>query len=690
MHATEPTFPTDAEHFGELAHTLLEVAPTGVLLLRPIYGAGGEAIVDMAFEYLNPAAQRKILLPAQPTESLRDLFPDDERLLAFYREAYLSGERACYESTRQIAGLTFVFYLVAKRQGPRLVVSVTSATEHPAEVIAEALHTSLAREQAARQLAEQQQQDLHHFFEQAPVAISLLRGPQHVVELMNTANATLLGSTPGQLLGRPILEALPVLRGQGFEEVLQRVLQGTTVVFQEVAVTLERAHLGQPNLGYYHVTYQPWRAAAGEIIGVMAVAVEITTQVLAHQQLARLNQELEARVQERTRQAHVSQAEAERQRARLAQLIAEAPAAICVLSGPDFVYELANPRYQALFANRIQIGQPLLVSVPEFAGQPVWHGLKQVYDTGRTHHADSVPVPVARPGDGMAEERFFTYIEQARHDEHGQIDGVFVFAYEVTDQVLARQQVQRLNLELTAANQELCDANKQLTRTNVDLDNFIYTASHDLKAPITNIEGLLHLLKTALPAAVRTDELVASVLTRMHGSVERFTRTIGHLTDVTKLQTEFAQPAATLLLADVVEDVRQDLLPRLTEASAQLTMAVDGCRPRVFSEKNLRSLLYNLLSNALKYRHPARSPQIRVACTTEGNELVISIQDNGLGVSELQQKHLFQLFHRMHTHVEGSGLGLYMVKKIVENAGGTIEVQSEVNVGTTFTIRFPA
>ncbi|RYG45419.1 hypothetical protein EON67_10610, partial [archaeon] len=84
----------------------------------------------------------------------------------------------------------------------------------------------------------------------------------------------------------------------------------------------------------------------------------------------------------------------------------------------------------------------------------MWHGLKQVYDTGRTHHADSVPVLVARPGDGVAEERFFTYIEQARYNEHGQIDGIVVFAYEVTDQVLARQQVQRLNLELTAANQE--------------------------------------------------------------------------------------------------------------------------------------------------------------------------------------------------------------------------------------------
>jgi signal transduction histidine kinase len=140
----------------------------------------------------------------------------------------------------------------------------------------------------------------------------------------------------------------------------------------------------------------------------------------------------------------------------------------------------------------------------------------------------------------------------------------------------------------------------------------------------------------------------------------------------------------------VVEDVRQDLLPQLAEVSAQLDVAVADCQPRVFSEKNLRSILYNLLSNALKYHHPDRSPQIRITCAAEGDELVLTVQDNGLGVKELQLKHLFQLFQRLHTHVEGSGLGLYMVKKIVENAGGTIDVQSQVDVGTTFTIRFPA
>jgi len=680
---------TDAITPGDLAQVLLEVAPVGMMLLRPVYATEGNDIIDVAFEYLNPVAQRKMLLPARPTQSLRTLYLNDESLFAFYRAAYLSGERAEYESTREVANLVFTYRLVAQRQGPRLVVSFLAATEHPIEAVAEELHASLAREQAARQRAERQQQDVNRLFEQAPVAISVLRGPQHVVEFMNEANAVLLGSTREELLGQPLMEALPRLQGQGFDVVLQRVLQGETIVFRDVLVELSRAHLGQPDCGYYHVTYQPWRAEEGKIVGAIAVAIEVTDQVLASQQLEQLNQELEARVQERTRQAHTAQAEAERERGRLAQLIAEAPAAICVLSGPEFVYEFVNPRYQALFANRMLVGLPLLTAMPEFVGQSMYDNLREVYKTGCTHTAENKRIAVVRP-DGVSEERYFNYIEQARHSEHGEIDGVFVFGFEVTDQVRAREQVQHLNEKLTAANQELCAANKQLMRTNIDLDNFIYTASHDLKAPITNIEGLLNLLKKSLPAAVRSDALVTTVLDRMHGAVERFTRTISHLTDVTRLQTEFAQPPETLALAAVLEDVRQDMLPQLTEAGAQLDVAVDSCQPRVFSEKNLRSILYNLLSNALKYRHPGRSPHIRVTCMAEGDQLVLKVQDNGLGVNEWQQARLFQLFQRLHTHVEGSGMGLYMVKKIVENAGGTIAVESQVDVGTTFMLRFPA
>jgi signal transduction histidine kinase len=255
---------------------------------------------------------------------------------------------------------------------------------------------------------------------------------------------------------------------------------------------------------------------------------------------------------------------------------------------------------------------------------------------------------------------------------------------------LLNEELAAFNEELTASNEELAVANFRLTRTNTDLENFIYTASHDLRQPISNIEGLLGLLQELLPQAAHQDNQIAPILHQMHTSVERFTRTIAHLTEISKLQVEYDQSPALVWLKNVFEDVRQDLLPQILKEEAQLEVALHLCRTHMFSEKNLRSILYNLLSNALKYRHPDRPPHVRITCTQQQNHLFLSVQDNGLGLHEWQQARLFQLFQRLHTHVEGSGVGLYMVKRIMDNAGGTITVQSQVGVGTKFTLSFLA
>jgi signal transduction histidine kinase len=304
-------------------------------------------------------------------------------------------------------------------------------------------------------------------------------------------------------------------------------------------------------------------------------------------------------------------------------------------------------------------------------------------------------------GDGKLRQIFFELSLHPLRNVRGEVDGVLDFSYDVTEQVLARRQLQQFNQELefrvqqrteelAATNAELYQSNTRLRHTNADLDNFVYTASHDLKSPISNIEGLLLLLPELLPKAVQEDKQVAPVLAHMQESAERFKRTINHLTDVSRLQAEFTQPVMPVRLADIVEDVRQDLLPQLTQDQAQLEVHVAESWPRVFSGKNLRSIVYNLLSNALKYRHPDRPPHVRIACVPADNQLVLTVQDNGLGMSAQQQTRLFQLFQRLHTHVEGTGVGLYMVKRIVEQAGGTITVQSQLGVGTTFTLAFPA
>jgi PAS domain S-box-containing protein len=238
------------------------------------------------------------------------------------------------------------------------------------------------------------------------------------------------------------------------------------------------------------------------------------------------------------------------------------------------------------------------------------------------------------------------------------------------------------------AEQQFQASHEQLKRTNVDLDNFIYTASHDLKAPISNIEGLLLALEHELPPAGRVGE-VPAMLTMMQGAVERFQRTIQHLTDVSRLQQEYSQTLEQVSLGPVVEEVLLDLTPLIQQTQAQIDVSMPAELTVQFSAKNLRSVVYNLLSNALKYRQADRLPRVQVSCGLEGSFQVLRVQDNGLGLDLTQgSDKLFGMFQRLHTHVEGTGIGLYMVKKMVENAGGRIEVESQLGQGATFRVYF--
>jgi signal transduction histidine kinase len=309
--------------------------------------------------------------------------------------------------------------------------------------------------------------------------------------------------------------------------------------------------------------------------------------------------------------------------------------------------------------------------------------------------AQELPLQLARTEGGPLEEIYWTFTYQARRNSQGLVDGVLVFAYEVTDQVTARAQVQLLNEELAAineemqaTNEELGSANAQLVSINSDLDNFVYTASHDLKAPISNIEGLLATLREELPAPAEGSE-VAFILDLIQNSVERFTHTISLLTDITKLQQEYNQFAIPVALSQVIEDVRLDLAPLLAQVGGRLHVNIAATPTITFAEKNLRSVVYNLVSNAFKYHNPTRAANVTIRSRAEASYLVLEVEDNGLGLDLSGDHQLFGLFRRFHTHVEGSGVGLHMVKKLVENAGGKIAVESKVGQGSTFSVYFP-
>ena len=141
-------------------------------------------------------------------------------------------------------------------------------------------------------------------------------------------------------------------------------------------------------------------------------------------------------------------------------------------------------------------------------------------------------------------------------------------------------------------------------------------------------------------------------------------------------------------MTDLISDIILDLDDQIATINARVEVDVDACNAIRFSEKNMRSIIYNLLSNALKYRDPKRIPLIKISSEAAGDYNILKVSDNGLGMKPGGTGKIFSMFTRLHDHVEGSGIGLYMVKKIIENAEGRIEVESKIGEGSTFSVYF--
>jgi two-component system, sensor histidine kinase len=836
----KPALPFSAENASadEMLLTLFATSLSGILLLKPVLGAdNGDDPVDFTIHYVNPSGQQMLNLPERPDQTLLTLFPSlvVSGVFDFYIQFFKSGEHGRFDISYQFDGLDNFFQLSAQRCGQLLQVNFTDTAFHERSEVEKALRKAQANEQMARAEADLQRQRLESIFMQAPALICIFEGPNHVFKLVNPPYQKLVGDRP--IVGKPIAEAMPELKGQPIFSLLDDVYRtGNTFYAHEMMVQLDHENRGNGSeLGqnYYNFIYQAIRNLNGEIDGVLVFAYEVTTQVTArkeieishkqiealNKQLKQLNQELEDRVIKRTQALQLAQNKAEWQQERLEHLFMQAPAAICILNGPNLVYELVNPAYQQLFPGRQLLNKPILEALPEIEHNPVYKTFQEVYTTGVTHEEQSMLIPLVRE-DGVLENRYFKYIQQASINEQGEIDGVLVFAFEITEQVEAsrvfeanarqlklitnalpvligyldkeekyrfanqaykawfnqdpeallgrwvgevvgekaysgvkqyidraltgervdfeasmpyregfhkhirtsyvpdvkegqvvgfytmvnditeqveaRKAVEKSVEEATAmaerlamANTKLVGANEQLTQVNIDLDNFVYTASHDLKAPILNIEGLMQAMLKHLPAESQQSHSLQKIIALILESVQRFKQTIGHLTEITKLQKENSFEASPVNIEGLIYNVILDLEPIIEAEQAEIQIDVAECPTIRFSEKNLRSIIYNLLSNAIKYRSPDQNPLVYIHCYETPEHHVLSVQDNGLGIDASQQHKLFTMFQRLHNHVEGTGIGLYMVKKIIDNGGGKIEVQSEVGKGSEFKVYFP-
>ena len=248
------------------------------------------------------------------------------------------------------------------------------------------------------------------------------------------------------------------------------------------------------------------------------------------------------------------------------------------------------------------------------------------------------------------------------------------------------EMVEETRQALSTKNEELTNANQQLARTNADLDNFVYAASHDLKQPVNNLRGLFEELRDS----ATFDDPAAPHMWRMADDSLRVLATI--ITDLATVVQEERLPAPEaaeqVALAGVAAEVAQTLHPQIVDTEACIACDFEVLPTLRYAPRNLRTILLNLLANALKYRHPDRPPQVSLRTRQVAGQPVLDVQDNGLGID--LQRHggeLFQLFRRFHPEAAaGTGVGLFLVNRLVQAQGGHIEVVSQPGVGTTFSV----
>ena len=215
-----------------------------------------------------------------------------------------------------------------------------------------------------------------------------------------------------------------------------------------------------------------------------------------------------------------------------------------------------------------------------------------------------------------------------------------------------------------------------------DYEILLDTISHDIKNPLTNLVLAIDLFKRVSPDDEKKFrsllKIVDSALSKMHTLIKE-------LTEERKSAYKYKTEDELLNFEHILEDVRLTLNDNITAAQATIKSEINSSEI-TFSRRKLRTILYNLISNAIKFKAPERPPIILVNTYTEGDFVVIAVKDNGIGIEGAKLQSIFSKYHRLENAIEGTGIGLYLVKEIVSNAGGKVLVESQLDQGTEFRV----
>ena len=246
------------------------------------------------------------------------------------------------------------------------------------------------------------------------------------------------------------------------------------------------------------------------------------------------------------------------------------------------------------------------------------------------------------------------------------------------------RQMQTLLEETQQTNQELEDQNQALQKTNRELDMLVYSASHDLRAPLTSLEGLVSLSRDEADVAER-----ASYHELMLGRIKHLDSFIQDIVDYARNNRQTVV-SKEISMNDLVDQTLMNY--SFLEQFSKIHQQIEIAQPTAFCSDptRLSVILKNLISNAIRYYDPTKAkPLVKITVCTSPSHLHLTVADNGLGIPEDQLSKIFDMFYRASDQARGSGLGLFIVQETVNRLGGEIRVQSVEGEGTAFELTIP-
>jgi PAS domain S-box-containing protein len=499
---------------------------------------------------------------------------------------------------------------------------------------------------------------------QAPVAMCILKGRSYEVEIANERMFEIWGRKSKEVTGKPIFEALPEARGQGLEDLLNSVINtGKAFIANERPVDLPRKNGLETR--YLNFVYEPFVEGDGKVTGIIAVAVDVTEQILIRQKIQ----------------------------------LAEESARLAIKSADLGTYEINYTTNEMITSERFrEIWNIDHATTDRLAYASCIHPDDlQVRDEAHKKSLESGTVDYEARVQCAGDK--FTWVKikgKVIYNSEGKPEKLLGVIQDISEQ---KQYAELLSQKIDLSTKKLLEANERLKKSNEELEQFAYVTSHDLQEPLRKIQFFTSV-------ALQQHEMPESLhrnIEKANASAKRMTDLIRGLLDYSKLSektSHFETIDLNLVAANVLSDfelliqqknahVEKDHLPTITAIPLQMNQ-----------------LFYNLIGNALKFTKKNTAPQITISCSeaTENlikafpqlnplkNYFVIKIADNGIGFSQEYADKIFTIFQRLNERsvYAGYGIGLAICKRIVENHEGVIFAEGIPKEGAGFTFLLPS